>query len=69
MPSVAQLLAMKLCAWRDDLDVSDAKRLVGELEGTQKAIWQMIEPYLQPGCELKAKYAFTDLWEAINGHA
>jgi hypothetical protein len=30
-PSVPQLLAMKLCAWRDDIDISDARRLFQEI--------------------------------------
>lgn len=30
-PALAQLLAMKLSAWRDDVDIQDAKRLLREL--------------------------------------
>ena len=30
-PSLEQLLAMKLSAWRDDLDISDARRLLQEI--------------------------------------
>ena len=66
-PSVAQLLAMKLSAWRDDVDIEDARRLLQEISGTQEDIWASIEPYLVPGHELKAKYAFLDLWEATYG--
>lgn len=66
-PSVAQLLAMKLSAWRDDVDIADASFLLQELSGTQDAIWESITPYLVPGNELKAQYAFLDLWESING--
>jgi hypothetical protein len=68
-PSVAQLLAMKLCAWRDDLDISDAAFLLNEMlpAGDQDMVWKMIEPYLVPGRELKANYAFLDLWEAYHG--
>jgi hypothetical protein len=44
-----QLLAMKLSAWRDDVDVGDARVL------------------LVPGRELKARYAFDDLWESERG--
>ncbi len=62
-PSTAQLLAMKLSAWRDDLDIADAKRLLDELNGSREEIWQAVEPYLIPGDELKAQYAFADLWE------
>src|SRR5262245_5107082 len=31
-PTAEQLLAMKLCAWRDDVDIADAARLLTELE-------------------------------------
>jgi hypothetical protein len=62
--AVVQLLAMKLCAWRDDVDIADAARLLGELSGSRDEIWAAgIEPHLQPGKELKARYAFDDLWD------
>jgi hypothetical protein len=67
MPPVAQMLAMKLCAWRDDVDIEDARRLLLELTGDREQIWQAIEPYLVPGNELKAQYAFLDLWETTHG--
>lgn len=66
-PSVAQLLAMKLSAWRDDVDIEDARRLLRELTGSQDDIWSIVEPYLVPGHELKAQYAFLDLWEETYG--
>ena len=66
--SFAQLLAMKLSAWRDELDIIDARRLLKELSGTRQEIWQMICPYLVPGDELKAQYAFEDLWESVHGN-
>lgn len=68
-PAVEQLLAMKLCAWRDDVDIADATRLLAELlpTGNRDHIWQRVVPYLLPGRELKAQYAFADLWEASNG--
>lgn len=67
MPPVAQMLAMKLCAWRDDVDIEDARRLLLELTGDREQVWQAIEPYLTPGNELKAQYAFLDLWETTHG--
>lgn len=67
IPSVPQLPAMKLSAWRDDVDIEDARRLLKELEGERDAIWQSVEPYLVPGDELKAYYAFLDLWESLHG--
>lgn len=66
-PSIAQVLAMKLSAWRDDVDIADASRLLDEMKGDRDEIWQEVEPYLIPGTELKAKFAFADLWEALRG--
>jgi predicted nucleotidyltransferase len=68
-PSLEQLLAMKLSAWRDDLDISDARRLLQEIKsGRDKDdIWQSLEQYLVPGDELTAQYAFLDLWESLYG--
>lgn len=66
-PSFEQLLAMKLCAWRDDVDISDARRLLQELNGTQNEVWNSITPFLQSGRELTARYAFDDLWEDMRG--
>lgn len=58
---------MKLCAWRDDVDIADARRLLQELTGAYDEGWRKVEPCLQPGRELKAKYAFDDLWEESRG--
>ncbi len=66
-PEVQQLLAMKLSAWRDDVDIADARLLLTELRGSQDEIWQSVEPFLVPGQQLKAKYAFLDLWETTYG--
>jgi uncharacterized nucleotidyltransferase DUF6036 len=67
--SPQHLLAMKLSAWRDDVDVADARVLLSNLSGDKQAIWVRIEPHLIPGRELKAKYAFEDLWEAAHGRS
>lgn len=67
--SSAQLLAMKLSAWRDDLDVEDARRLLKECRGTGDKVWREVEPFVVPGRELKARYAFDDLWESEHGPA
>jgi predicted nucleotidyltransferase len=67
-PTAEQLLAMKLCAWRDDVDINDAARLLQELrqEGDAAAVWRRVSPYLLRGRELKAQYAFTDLWGSLD---
>jgi hypothetical protein len=59
-----QLLAMKLSAWRDDVDIDDARLLLSKLTGDQASVWRLVEPHVVPGRELKARYAFDDLWEA-----
>jgi hypothetical protein len=66
-PATAQLLAMKLSAWRDDLDINDAARLLEEIDGGRDEIWREVERYLTPGNELKAQYAYADLWEVQRG--
>lgn len=63
-----QLLAMKLSAWRDDVDIEDARLLLNKLTGTKAEIWSSVEVHLVPGRELKAKYAFEDIWELDRGH-
>jgi predicted nucleotidyltransferase len=67
--SPPHLLAMKLCAWRDDVDVEDARLLLSKLEGDKNAIWNRLETHLVTGRELKARYAFDDLWEAARGRS
>lgn len=68
-PSFEQLLAMKLSAWRDDVDISDARRLLEEVvHGRERdEVWQSLELFLVKGDELTAQYAFLDLWESLYG--
>lgn len=55
---------MKLSAWRDDVDIADAERLLQDLRktGTRDEVWERVSPFLFPGTELKAEYAFDDIW-------
>lgn len=62
-----QLLAMKLSAWRDDVDIDDARLLLGKLSGDRDTVWGLVEPHVVPGRETKAYLAFCDLWEAEHG--
>lgn len=64
-----QLLAMKLSAWRDDIDIADARLLLSKMIGDRDQVWAQVESYLVPGRELKALYAFDDLWETERGPA
>lgn len=58
-----QLLAMKLVAWRGDVDITDAGVLLAQLSGSKEEIWSKVEVHVVPGQENKACYAFEDLWE------
>ena len=53
---------MKLCAWRDDVDVSDARFLLSKIPGDREAVWSAVVPHLLPGRELKASYAKGFAW-------
>jgi predicted nucleotidyltransferase len=65
-PGPEQLLAMKLSAWRDDVDVADATRLLMELPTDKELVWSTVQKFLVTGSELKAQYALDDLWETVN---
>jgi predicted nucleotidyltransferase len=61
--SAAQLLAMKLSAWRDDTDIEDAKRLLIEFpRDSLEMVWAKLEPFLIPSAVQKARYALEDVW-------
>lgn len=68
-PSTSQLLAMKLTAWRDEIDRDDARLLLSKLPGTFDEIQALIEPLVLPHQRDKASYAFEDLWESVHGPA
>lgn len=65
-----QLLAMKLSAWRDDVDVADARLLLQAVAAgrSRHDTWTAVQAHLVPGDELKAEYAFADLWEDLDEH-
>jgi len=43
-PSTAQLLAMKLAAWRDAIDRADARLLLSHLPRDKLGVWQAVLP-------------------------
>lgn len=65
--TTAQLLGMKLAAWRDAVDRADAQLLLASMEGTREQIWELVCRYVAPHDLQKASYAFDDLWEVLNG--
>ncbi|EDN66361.1 conserved hypothetical protein [Beggiatoa sp. PS] len=69
-PSIEQALAMKVSAWRTDKDIDDALVLMQQItrkNQRKEEIWFAVQPFLVPGCELKAQYAFDELWRIIYG--
>jgi hypothetical protein len=44
-----------------------ARVLLKALSGTKEEIWAQLEQHVVPGREMKARYAFDDLWEAGHG--
>jgi len=65
--STTQLLAMKLMAWRDAVDRSDARLLLSELPGSAEDVWAAVRVFVPPHLTDKASYAFDDLWETVHG--
>lgn len=65
--STAQLLAMKLAAWRDAIDRADAELLLSHMNGSAAEIWALVEPFVPSWRLDRASYAFEDLWEALHG--
>lgn len=67
--SLAQLLAMKLSAWRDAIDRADAALLLQRIDGSREEIWATLEPFIMKHLLDKASYAFEDLWEVLYGRS
>jgi predicted nucleotidyltransferase len=67
--STMQLLAMKLCAFRDDVDVDDARHLLSEVSPRidLESLWVALEPFLIRGKQRSARDNFEDLWEQTRG--
>jgi predicted nucleotidyltransferase len=64
--STEQLLAMKLCAWRDAIDRGDARLLLEQMSGSFDEIWDAVKPFVPPHHVDKASYALQDLWDLSN---
>ncbi len=69
MVTLEQMLALKLGAWRDDIDISDSRLLLGACRGRRQRdeVWAGVEPFVPRGREQTAWYAFLDLWEENSG--
>lgn len=72
MPALEQMLALKLSAWRDDRDVGDAIAILQDLRPPpeeKEQLWQAVAPFVRPGREQSASYAFETVWEIVHGLA
>lgn len=67
--STAQLLAMKLAAWRDAIDRADARLLLAQMDGGAEEIWAAVKVFVPPHDLDKASYAFDDLWDSLHGNS
>lgn len=68
---IAQLLAMKCWAWRDEQDYEDAERLLAclvaeHVGASREEIWEMTEKFLPPSERTKPSYAFEDTWDRLH---
>ena len=63
---LGQLAAANGCTVRI-MVVGGAAIVLGFNTLRREQIWQRLIPHLLPGHELKAQYAFDDLWESLHG--
>jgi hypothetical protein len=68
--ALAHLLALKLMAWRDDVDFGDALIILHALEAepgldcsSPAKILTLVDRYFVPSQRMKASYALEELWE------
>lgn len=68
--ALAHLLALKLMAWRDDVDFRDALRILQALQAqpgadcsSPETLLELVKPYFIPSRRMEASYALGELWE------
>jgi hypothetical protein len=68
--ALAHLLALKLMAWRDDVDFNDALRILQAVVAepgidcsSPEKILELVDPYFVSSQRMKASYALEELWE------
>ena len=64
--STEQLLAMKLCAGRDEADWQDAALLLAALAGDRDQVRLLLEPHWVAGKQKRGLDNFEDLWEELH---
>lgn len=66
--STAQMMALKLSAWRGGVDTMDAESLLKEMSGSREEIWMAVRPFVVPGNLATAEDAFDALWTDTYGY-
>ena len=66
--STAQMLGLKLSAWRGGVDTEDASSLLQRMSGSREEIWRAVRPFLVPGYQATAEDAFDSLWIDTYGY-
>jgi hypothetical protein len=66
VPETAQMLALKLSAWRDVADKAAAAELLKHMSGRRQDIWQAVKPFIVPGCAATAEGALNDLFNDLD---
>jgi len=65
--STAQMLGLKLSAWRGPVDIGDAVELLSRMTGSRDEVWRKVKPHLVLGCEDSAEDNFSKLWSVMYG--
>lgn len=66
--TVEQMLATKLSAFRDAVDREDAVTLLRDLSQDKDQVWSLVSRHLRKN-DIKACYAFDEIWEELHGDA
>jgi predicted nucleotidyltransferase len=67
-PAIEQMLALKLSAARDEVDLNDAADLLRQMSGSRHEIWQMVLPFVLQGSTATAEDAFDIVWSEVYGY-
>jgi hypothetical protein len=64
--STAHLLGMKLAAWRDEVDIADARMLLAKIPGDLESVWSLVGGTIAESARAQARYNLQDLYEDVH---
>jgi hypothetical protein len=67
-PAIEQMLALKLSAARDEVDLKDAADLLKQMGGTRDEIWRRVRPFVLKDSAATAEDAFDMIWRDVYGY-